>query len=149
MLVVEKEQQIPPQMDLEPEMGTAAVEAAVYDTPPPHLRQIPSPTPSETATENGGAGLFSPSVITQMVEMITQAMRGEMQQMESKMNGNARQLENKMEGMEEKMEGNTKKMEANTNGMREEMKEMRGEMQCMGAGLLDGLDKLKIGNGNV
>ena len=37
----------------------------------------------------------------------------------------------------------------NTKGMREEMKEMRGEMQNMGAGLLDGLEKLKIGNGEL
>ena len=39
------QEQIPPQMDLEPEMGAAAAEAAVCDTPHPHLRQIPSPTP--------------------------------------------------------------------------------------------------------
>ena len=36
---VEEEQFIPPQMDLEPEMGAAAAMAAVYDTPP-------SPPPS-------------------------------------------------------------------------------------------------------
>ena len=57
-----------PQKDPEPEMGAAAA----YDTSPPHLRQNPSPTPSETATDNGGAGLFSPSGIAQLMEMITQ-----------------------------------------------------------------------------
>ena len=77
MLVVEEEQFIPPQMDSEPEMGAAAE----YGTPPPHLRQIPSPTPSETATDNGGAGLSSPSAIAQMMEMITQVMRGETREM--------------------------------------------------------------------
>ena len=100
MLGVEEEQFIPPQMDLEPEMGAAAAEAAVCDTPLPHLRQIPSPTPSETATNNGGSVQFSPFTIAQMMEMITQAMRGETQQ------------------MEEKMEGNTKKMEANRKELR-------------------------------
>ena len=45
------QEQFSPQMDAEPEMGAAA--AVEYDTPPPppHLRQIPSPTPSETATD--------------------------------------------------------------------------------------------------
>ena len=60
-------------------MGAAA--AAEYGTPPPHLRQIPSPTPSETATDNGGSVQLSPFTMAQMMEMITQAMRGETQQM--------------------------------------------------------------------
>ena len=85
MLGVEEEQFIPPQMDPEPEMGAAAVEAAVYDTPPPHLRQIPSPTPSETETDGGGSVLLPP-LIAQMVEKITQAMRGEMQRVGKEMN---------------------------------------------------------------
>ena len=65
----------PPQTNPEPEMGAAAAEAAEYDTPPPHLRQIPSPAPSETTTDNGGSVLLSPLGIAQMVEMITQATR--------------------------------------------------------------------------
>ena len=47
------QEQFFPQTDVEPEMGAAA--AAEYGTLPPHLRQIPSPTPSETATDNGGS----------------------------------------------------------------------------------------------
>ena len=43
---VEEEQFIPPQTDPEPEMGAAAVEAAVYDTSP-SLLQNPSPIPAE------------------------------------------------------------------------------------------------------
>ena len=68
-----------PQMDPKREMGAAAA-AADFATPP-LLRQIPSPVPSKTAHHNGGAGLFSPLVRAQMMEMITQAMRGETQQM--------------------------------------------------------------------
>ena len=49
MLVVEEEEQFfPPQMDLEPEMGAAAAEAAVYDTSPSLLRNPPL-IPAETA----------------------------------------------------------------------------------------------------
>ena len=122
MLVVEEEQFIPPQMDAEPEMGAAAAEAAVYDTPPPHLRQIPSPTPSETG--NGGAGLFSPSVVTQLMEMITQAMNGNAQRMEANLKANANE------------------MKEETNGMKEQMKEMRGEMQQIGRGLQAGTARM-------
>ena len=43
MLVVEGEQFIPPQMDLEPEMGAAAAGAAVYDTSPPPPKPSPDP----------------------------------------------------------------------------------------------------------
>ena len=41
MLVVEGQEQFPPQMDLEPGMGAAAAEAAAYDTSPPPLHQNP------------------------------------------------------------------------------------------------------------
>ena len=37
-IVVEEQEQFPPQMDPEPEMGAAAAEAAVYDTSPSLLR---------------------------------------------------------------------------------------------------------------
>ena len=107
------QEQFLPQMDPEPEMGAAA--AAVCDTLPLHLRQNPSPTPSETATDNGGSVLFSPLALAQMMEMITQAMRGETQQMN--------------ETMEKKMDGMTQTM--------------REEMQCMGAGLQEGQEQLK------
>ena len=72
-------------------MGAAA--AAEYDTSPPHLRQIPSPAPSETETDGGGSVMLSPLVMAQMIEMITQAMRGEMQQMGSKIDGVNKQME--------------------------------------------------------
>ena len=71
-------QELLPQMDPKREMGAAA--AAVDFATPPLLRQIPSPVPSKTAHHNGGAGLPSPLVRAQMMEMITQAMRGETQQ---------------------------------------------------------------------
>ena len=45
---MEEEQFFPPQMDPKLEMGTAAAEAAVYDTSPPLLRN-PPPIPAETA----------------------------------------------------------------------------------------------------
>ena len=72
-----------PQTNPKPEMGAAA--AAAYDTPPPHLRQIPSPTPSETETDGGGSVLLPP-LIAELVEKITQAMRGEMQLVGKEMN---------------------------------------------------------------
>ena len=89
ILGVEEEQFIPPQMDLEPEMGAAAAMAAVYDTPLPHLRQIPSPTPSEATSDNGGPSLLGPSDVAQLMLMMQantqmmQVMRGETQQMGS------------------------------------------------------------------
>ena len=123
------QEQFFPWMDPEPEMGTAA--AAVCDTLPPHLRQIPSTTPSETATDNGGAGLSSPSAIARMMEMITQAMRGDA-------GNDARNGKKKMDGMSKNMDANTRKMEAMAQTMRE-------EMQCMGAGLQKGLEGVKEG----
>ena len=60
-----------------------------------------------------------------MLAGVTAAMQQMQGEIKNEMNGNARQ-------MEEKMDGNTDKME-----------KMRGEMQNMGAGLQDGLDKLK------
>ena len=60
-----------------------------------------------------------------MVEMITQAMRGEMQQMESNMNTNAQQMGNEIRGM-------NAKMDTDTNQLKDEMKEMRGEMRQVG-----------------
>ena len=126
----------PPQMDPEPEMGGAA--AAEYGTPPPHLRQIPSPAPSETATDNGGAGLFSPSAIAQMMEMITQAMRGETREMMQGMNEKMDGIKNNTNELEKKMDGMSKNMDGMARAMRE-------EMQCIGAGLQNGLDKIKEG----
>ena len=45
--IVMGEQELPPQMDLEPEMGAAAAVAAKYDTSPSLLRN-PPPIPAET-----------------------------------------------------------------------------------------------------
>ena len=83
--IVMGELELPSQMDPKPEMGAAAAEAAVYDTPTPHLRQIPSSAPSETATNNGGSVQSSPFTMVQMMEMITQAMRGETWEMKQEM----------------------------------------------------------------
>ena len=47
--IVMGELDLPPQMDLEPEMGAAAAEAAVYDTSPPLPHQDPPPIPAGTA----------------------------------------------------------------------------------------------------
>ena len=63
-----------PQMDPKREMGAAAA-AADFATPP-LLRQIPTPTPSKTATDNGGS-VPLPPLCMQIVEACTQAMRGE------------------------------------------------------------------------
>ena len=60
--MLNEQEQFPPQLNPEPEMGAAA-EAAGYDTPLPHLRQIPSPAPSETETDGGGSVLLSPSAL--------------------------------------------------------------------------------------
>ena len=65
--------------------------------------------------------------------------------MNAKMDGNTRKMEgikNNMEGME----ANTRRMESN---MEANTQTLREEMQCMGAGLQDGLDKLKKGNGEL
>ena len=68
-----------PQMDPEPEMGAAAAAAAEYDTSPSLLRN-PPPIPAETAHPSAlDMVQLSPFTMTQMMEMITQAMRGEMQ----------------------------------------------------------------------
>ena len=124
-------------MDLEPEMGAAAAEAAVYDTPPLHLRQIPSPTPSETATDNGGSVQLSPTALAQMVEMFGQVMSGEMDsKMKANLKENAKEIK---ESMNARMEANTSRMEQT----------MREEMQCMGAGLQGGLEQVKKGNGEL
>ena len=65
-----------PQTDPEPGMGAAAAEAAEYDTPPPHLRQTPSPAPSETAHHNGGSMQLSWLEIEQLTESINGMING-------------------------------------------------------------------------
>ena len=52
--IVMGEQELPPQMDPEPEMGAAAAEAAVYDTSPSLLRN-PPPIPAESAQPSTAA----------------------------------------------------------------------------------------------
>jgi len=111
MLVVEEQEQFPPQMDLEPGMGAAAAEAAEYDTSPSLLQNPPILAES--------AQLSAPD-IAQLIAMLA-AMNANMN---DKMDGNARQMNKKMDGMAQTM---------------------REEMQCMGAGLQDGLDKVKGG----
>jgi len=104
--------------------------------PPPQLRQIQSPAPSETETNGGGSVLLSPLVITQMVEMITQAMRGEMQQMGSKIDGVNKQMETSTNEMKTNACRMNNNMEANTQSL-------RGEMQRMGLDLQVGQGALK------
>jgi len=79
------------------------------------------------------------------VEMITQAMRGEMQQMKNEMknniNGNACKMNGKMKEMENNINGNACKMNGKMeNKMDENMQTLRGEMQrvgrCLQAGIM-------------
>ena len=92
--IVMGEQELPPQMDPEPEMGAVAVGAAVYDTSPSPLYQNP-PTLAESA---------QPVTIdmTQLVAILAG--------IKNEMNGNAQQMENKMDVMNKKMEANAKEM---------------------------------------
>ena len=88
MLVVEGEQLIPPQMDLEPEMGAAAAEAAVYDTSPSLPHQNPSPIPAETAQPVMVDMAQLVAVLAGMKEEIksnTNGMREEMKAMRGEM----------------------------------------------------------------
>ena len=67
-----------PQTNPEPEGSAGA--AAAFDTPPPPLRQIPSPVPSETTTDHGGSVLLEPSGTEQLMRMM-QAMGKEINEM--------------------------------------------------------------------
>ena len=120
MLVVEEQEQTPPQMDPEPEMGAAAA----YDTSPPLLHQNPSPIPAETVHP-------SAPDMAQLFAMLA-GMKGDMQQMISKIDGNTQ----KMDGIK----NNTNELEKKMDGMTQTM---RGEMQCMGVGLQEGQEQLK------
>ena len=99
------QEQFFPQMNPEPEMGAAA--AAVCDTPPPHLRQSPSPLPSEATTDRGDSASSGSAEINKVGEMLMRMM----------------------EGMENKMVMNTNKMEE----MRGEMQRVG---QCLQAGMM-------------
>ena len=65
----------PPQMDPEPEMGAAAAGAAVYDTSPPPLYQNP-PIPAETVHP----GAFD---MAQLVAMLKETENRIMQTMDT------------------------------------------------------------------
>ena len=67
--IVMEELELPPQMDPKREMGAAAA-AADFATPP-LLRQIPSPAPSKTATDNCGS-VPLPPFLKQIVEAFAQ-----------------------------------------------------------------------------
>ena len=83
-----------------------------------------------------------------MVEMITQAMRGEMQQMKSGIDENAQQMKeeikNKMETSTCEIKTNacrmSNKMDANMQAFRSDMRALRGETrnmgQCLQAGIM-------------
>ena len=114
-IVVEEQEQLPPHMDPEPEMGAAAA----YDTSPPLLHQNPSPIPAETARP----GTPDMAQICAMLAAMSANMNAKMDGMNGKMDGNTR----RMEGMNAKMDGMARTM--------------REEMQCMGAGLQGGLEE--------
>ena len=105
-------------------MGAAAG-AAVYDTPPPLLRQNPSSVPGESTPDDGEATATDPPDMGQLFMVLLAKMDG---------------MNNKMDGMNNKMDGNA--LEAK-NMMKNEMKEMRGEMQRMGLDLQAGQGALK------
>ena len=128
--IVMVEEELPPQMDPEPEMGMAA---AAFDPPPP-LHQNPSPAPDGSTPDNGELTAAGLADVRGMFDALMGAMRANAQE--------TKEIKNNMEA-------NTNEMKKETKGMREEMKEMRGEMQNMGVGLQDGLEKLKIGNGEL
>ena len=112
MLVVEEEEQFfPPQMDTEPEMGTAA--GAESDTPPPLLRQNPSPVPSEAAADRGDS-----AEINRVGEMLMRMMQG----MENRMNEN---MEKKMDGMAQTVREEMQCMGA---GLQEGQEQLKGEI---------------------
>ena len=90
-------------------MGVAA--AAEYDTAPPHLRQNPSPAPSETTTDRGDSASSGSAEINRVGEMLMRMMQG----------------------MKDEMRTN---MEANTNKMEEMRGEMRQMGQCLQAGIM-------------
>jgi len=135
MLVVEEEQLIPPQMDPEPEKGTAA---AAFD-PPPLLRQNPSPAPGGSAPDNGELTAVGLADVRGMLDALMGAMRVNAQAM-NEMNTNAQQMGNEIRGMNEKMDTNAQQMENKMDGNTNRMKEMRGEMrqvgQCLQAGIM-------------
>ena len=105
----------PPQMDPEPEMGAAAVEAAVYDTSPPPLYQNP-PIPAETVRP----GAFD---MAQFVAMLKETEN------------------NIIANINANIEVNMKKMiKNNTQAFRNDARALRGEMrqvgQCLQAGIM-------------
>ena len=84
----------------EPEMGAAA---AASDTPPPLLRQSPSPAPSKTATDRGDSASSEAAEFCRLGERL----RGMMQQM----------MDN---------------MDARTQAFKSDMRALRGETRQMG-----------------
>ena len=115
------QEQFLPQMDPEPEMGAAA--AAVCDTSPPPLHQNPP-----ILAESAQPGTFD---IARLFAV-----------MDANLKENARQMK---EEMKEKMDGNAQRVEGMNAKMYGMAQTMREEMRCMGAGLQDGLDKVKGG----
>ena len=113
-----------PQINAESTMGAAAG-AAVYDTPPPLLRQNPSLAPSETVTDRGDSASSGSAEISQVGEMLMQMMQS------------IKEMKDNMASLATKdgMKTNVQQMK---NEMKEEMKEMRGEMQRMGLDLQAG-----------
>ena len=110
-------QELPPQMDPEPEMGAAAAEAAVYDTSPPLPHQNPSPIPAETVhpSEPDMAQLCAMLV---GVTAAMQQMQGEIKNNTNEMNGNAQQMESKMDGMKEEIKNNTQAFKSDMRALR-------------------------------
>ena len=102
------------QINAESTMGAAAG-AAVYDTPPPLLRQNPSSVPGGSAPDNGEATAMW---LIDIRDMFVALM--------GKMDTNIQS-----------------KMDANMQAFRSDMREMQGEMQRMGLDLQAGQRALK------
>ena len=154
--IVMVEEELPPQMDPEPEMGRAA---AAFD-PPPLLRQNPSPAPGGSTPDNGELTAVGLADVRGMLDALMGAMRVNAQAM-NEMNTNAleakKQMDTNFQQMENKMETSTCEIKTNAcrmsnhvnaniqqvkDGVKEEMREMRGEMQNMGRGLQAGIEAM-------
>ncbi len=116
-----------PQINAESAMGAAAG-AAVYDTPPPLLRQNPSSVPGGSAPDNGEATATRPLDMAQLLEILL-----------AKMDGNALEAKNMMKNEMKEMRGEMQRMGRNLQegqkavslGIRGIMAPARGEIRAV------------------
>ena len=109
---------------------------------PPLPHQNPPPIPAETVRPGTPDMAQICAMLAAMGASIREGMEANTSRMNENMNAKMEGMKNEINGMSKNMDGNTRKMEAMAQTMRE-------EMQCMGAGLQGGLEKLKIGNGEL